>query len=937
MGNLVNKTKEQLIEKIDILKAEIAKFEKSKTEHNQAREALINSEDKIYSIFRAARAGIGIVKDRVIVDVNPRFCEITGYTNEELIGKNSFILYPSKEEYNFVGKEKYKQIAEQGVGIVETQFQKKDKSIIDILLSSTPIDLSDLSKGVTFTALEITGQKRVEKLLKESEKNFRYVLDNSAMTIYNLNLQTGTYDYLSPSVEKIFGYSMEEFKSKGFKHTISRIHPDDIKKINTHINNLLLKKIEDFSPTIEYRFKHPKLGYIWIRDIRAVIFDTNGNPESIIGNSYNITDQKQMELEQKQSEGKFKSLFESLGDAVFVTKLGGVNKGRILEVNSAALRQTGYSRNELLKMNIIRDLSISRSGEINTEDWEKKLNKGEIVTTIEKKRRKDNTSYWTEVIVAPIEFNGEKASLSINHDITDRRRAEETLLKSENNLRTIFNAMTDIVFELDYNGRYISIAPTATDLLFKPSEEMIGRTLHEVFPKPQADYFLEFVHKCLDENKETSIEYPLIIRGKTIWFEGRATPKTKNSILYIARDITKRKFAEVELLEAKEHAEESDRLKTAFLHNISHEIRTPMNGILGFINLLKERDLTGEQQQEYIQVIDDSGLRMLNLINDLINISQVEAGQVELLLSDVNINEQIEKLYGIFKPEAEKKGVLLLYKNALAKQEAIINTDQEKLYIVLINLIKNAIKYTNKGTIEVGYTLKKDTEPVITEQGRSVEVEFYVKDTGIGIPVKRQQAIFDRFVQADIEDKNALEGAGLGLSISKAYVEMIGGKIGVESSEMEGSRFYFTIPYTIKPEENTIADIKSQKKNIESQMKNMKILIAEDVESVDKYLTIVLKKISKEIFHSKTGIETIKCCRDNPDIDLILMDIKMPKMNGLEATIKIREFNKDVIIIAQTAYAFYHDREKAIEAGCNDYISKPFNKDKLFEIIEKYF
>jgi len=644
-----------------------------------------------------------------------------------------------------------------------------------------------------------------------------------------------------------------------------------------------------------------------------------------------------MELEQQQSEGKFKSLFESLGDAVFVTKLGGVNKGRILEVNSAAIRQTGYSRNELLKINIIRDLYISGSGKINTEDWEKKLNKGEIVTTTEKKRRKDNTSYWTEVIVAPIEFNGEKASLSINHDITDRRRAEETLLKSENNLRTIFNTMTDIVFELDYNGRYINIAPTATNLFFKPSEETLGKTLHEVFPKPQADEFLKFIHKCLDENKETSIEYPLIIQDKEHWFEGRATPKTKDSILYIGRDITKRKQAERELIKAKEHAEESDRLKTAFLHNISHEIRTPMNGILGFIDLLKERDLTGEQQQEYIKVIDDSGLRMLNLINDLINISQVEAGQVELLLSDVNINEQIEKLCGIFKPEAEKKGVLLLYKNALAKQEAIINTDQEKLYIVLINLIKNAIKYTNKGTIEVGYTLKKDTEPVITEQGRSVEVEFYVKDTGIGIPVKRQQAIFDRFVQADIEDKNALEGAGLGLSISKAYVEMIGGKIGVESSEMEGSRFYFTIPYTIKPEENTIADIKSQKKNIESQMKNMKILIAEDVESVDKYLTIVLKKISKEIFHSKTGIETIKCCRDNPDIDLILMDIKMPKMNGLEATIKIREFNKDVIIIAQTAYAFYHDREKAIEAGCNDYISKPFNKDKLFEIIENIF
>jgi len=231
-------------------------------------------------------------------------------------------------------------------------------------------------------------------------------------------------------------------------------------------------------------------------------------------------------------------------------------------------------------------------------------------------------------------------------------------------------------------------------------------------------------------------------------------------------DITDRKKKELELLRAKEKAEESDRLKSAFLANMSHEIRTPMNGILGFADLLKTPDLSGEEQQEYIRIIRKSGDRMLNIINDIVDISKIESGQMKVDISETNINEQTEFIYNFFMPEANKKGIQLILRNGLPEKEAIISTDNEKVYAILTNLVKNAIKFTGKGSIEFGY------------EKQDMFLKYYVKDTGYGIPDNRQMAIFDRFVQADIADSRAFQGAGLGLSISRAYVEMLGGEGG---------------------------------------------------------------------------------------------------------------------------------------------------------------
>jgi CheY-like chemotaxis protein len=316
---------------------------------------------------------------------------------------------------------------------------------------------------------------------------------------------------------------------------------------------------------------------------------------------------------------------------------------------------------------------------------------------------------------------------------------------------------------------------------------------------------------------------------------------------------------------------------------------------------------------------------MLNIINDIIDISKLEAGLMKLEIKESDINEQTEYIYTFFKPEVEAKGITLKHTNTLPSSKAVVKTDREKLFAILTNLVKNAIKYTNEGTIEFGY-VKKDNY-----------LEFYVKDTGIGIPKDRHLAIFERFIQADISDKMARQGAGLGLSITKAYVEMLGGKIWVDSDINKGSTFYFTIPYSTKPKDNFFAKRKLKAEMTSKTTKKLKILIADDDVTSEILISITLREYSKEIMKAGTGAEAVEICRNNPDIDLILMDIQMPVMNGYEATRQIRQFNKDVVIIAQTALAQTGDKEKSISAGCNEYISKPIDKDKLLELILKHF
>ena len=385
-------------------------------------------------------------------------------------------------------------------------------------------------------------------------------------------------------------------------------------------------------------------------------------------------------------------------------------------------------------------------------------------------------------------------------------------------------------------------------------------------------------------------------------------------------EINIREKVEKELLIAKEKSEESDRLKSAFLANMSHEIRTPMNGILGFTDLLKKPKLSGEEQEKYIGVIESSGQRLLNTVNDLIDISKIEAGLMKVSVSEVNLNKLLEQLFTFFNVETQLNGLQLILSTAPLGEDIVILSDQDKLYSILTNLIKNAIKYTQSGSIDFGFERKGQ------------DLQFSVKDTGDGISNERLGVIFERFIRGE-DNKAFSEGSGLGLSISKAYVEMLGGKIWVESEKGVGSQFYFTIPY--KTAMTKLTSTKEVSSKAKSQLKDLKILIADDEETGFALLEAFLENVSTDLLRAVTGFETLELCRKNSDIDLILMDINMPEMDGYEATRQIREFNKEVIIIAQTAYAISGDRAKSIQAGCNEYISKPIDKQELLEKMEK--
>jgi len=511
----------------------------------------------------------------------------------------------------------------------------------------------------------------------------------------------------------------------------------------------------------------------------------------------------------------------------------------------------------------------------------------------------------------------------IVQDVTDYKEAQEKLQQSDR----VFNLALDMFCIAGFDGYFKYLNPAW--------ERTLGWSNDELLSKP----WLEYVHT--DDKLKTENVKSVIVDGKEIYiFENRYICKdgsvkwlswnshpfpAENIMIGTARDITETKRIEAELIQAKEQAEEADRLKSAFLANMSHEIRTPMNGILGFADLLREPSLSGEEQQRYISIIQKSGNRMLNTVNDLIDISKIETGQMEVSLKEFNISNELETQFHFFQNEAEKKGLKITLTNSLSENHKLVYSDQHKLISILTNLLKNAIKYTDKGLIELGCSKKGE------------HIEIFVKDSGIGIPVNRQKAIFERFVQADIADTRALEGSGLGLAISKAYTKMIGGKLWVKSDEGIGSTFYFSIPLRKADIIDRDGAIVESTQQPAPYIDEPKILIAEDDEVSYLHIKMVLKDIASEIIHAKTGTEAVDLCKANPDVDLVLMDIKMPLQNGYEATRQIRAFNKDVIIIAQTAFALTGDYEKSIEAGCNDYISKPINKDKLEELIAKWF
>ncbi len=493
----------------------------------------------------------------------------------------------------------------------------------------------------------------------------------------------------------------------------------------------------------------------------------------------------------------------------------------------------------------------------------------------------------------------------------ERIKNLEQIEISESRFKSFLNSTSDMTQLEDENYRMLFVNDSQLQLMgLSNNEEAVGKTVFELLPPEVAQY-------CNLSDRRAR-ESGQIVKTEESWddktFETLKFPVDlgggKTGVGAFIRDITEKKKMLIDLVAAKEKAEESDRLKSAFLANMSHEIRTPMNSMVGFLSLLDSPDLTEAQRSSYIDIVNRSSDRLLNTINDIIELSKIESGNLEISTEPVEMAELVNYYHDLFMPQAAEKNLLLKFDCPAANNGFMLVTDKTKLDSILTNLIKNAIKFTSEGEVRFSCQVQHDL------------MRFEVSDTGPGIPAHRLDAIFGRFVQADLEITRPHEGSGLGLAIAREYARLLGGEIQVSSEQGRGSTFSFSLPLRENPEHEQPADAeKANHAGENTSGSNSLILVAEDDPDSFAFLEAVLSHRNYRLIRASNGEEAVEMFRSQHDIDLVLMDIKMPVMDGYEATRQIRKIDPSVPIIAQTAYALTGDRQKVYDAGCTGYLS----------------
>ena len=511
------------------------------------------------------------------------------------------------------------------------------------------------------------------------------------------------------------------------------------------------------------------------------------------------------------------------------------------------------------------------------------------------------------------------------------KKQKKELKKSEQNYKLLTEVMKDVVVRMSPAGKLLYVSPSIKEFAGYTREEVEGSFISDYFAK-KSDLFR--AKKLIDElvKSPKSGNFEFLFKHKNGSFfpvEHTYFPLISHEKIYaiqlVMRDITEQKNTEVKLKKAKQKAERSDHLKSDFLANMSHEIRTPMNGIIGFAELLKSSNLNEKQTETYVNIINTSGNHLLNLINDIIDISKIDAKRLNVIEKELALNKFLDDIYQFFHFQIVtfSNKIEFLLKKAFADGEDRLFTDEVRLRQILINLLGNAVKFTNSGKIELGYALQNGN------------ILFTVSDTGIGISEKELPLIFERFRQADESSTRKYGGTGLGLAIAKACTELLGGEIWVKSKQGEGTTFSFTIPYKpvvkIEVEQEFQPDSRPEK-----LLLGKTILIVEDEEISLLILTEMLKDTKATVLHATNGVQAVEMCKNNTDIDMVLMDIQLPQLSGLEATKAIKKIRPDLPIISQTANAMHEDQLKSFEAGCVEHMTKPIDLDLLKVLLFKY-
>ncbi|MCD6201919.1 MAG: PAS domain S-box protein [Bacteroidales bacterium] len=802
---------------------------------------------------------------------------------------------------------------------------------------------------------DVTEKNKMLKIIETSEKKYRNLHENMHEGAISID-RSGCFIECNSSFLRLTRYNKKELSKVNYWEMTSSAWRSDEEYT-------LLEKLWPTGLTQKYEKKFiTKDGYVVMTAVQAFLrYNAEGEKEGFWLFVRDITEEKRKEREVHERELKYRTILEYSPIPLFSHDYSGVKESlknihkqgitdlRVYleenrEVIEDLLRQIVLldCNNETLKffgVPSIKDLQQKLTENINNlfvaifidvciAFWE---GKNVFETVVEASTSDVNINAIIKWVLVPgHEMTWDLVLVTIT-DLSER-------IKYEKQLKVLSSAVDHSpasVVITDRKGNIEYVNPKFTEVTGYTPEEAIGSNPRILKSGNLPDSFYKTLWHTITQGNEWRGEFENKKKNGELFWELASISGIKNEkgeiVYYVAikEDITERKKAELELTKAKERAEESDRLKTAFLANMSHEIRTPLNAIIGFANILQSDQLEEKQKEEYFSLINLSSQSLLKLIDDIIDVAKIEAKHIRIASHSFDLNELLDELYVYFQKEKTlHKGQVRLLLTRPFDQEFRIVADAIRVKQVLSNLLGNAIKFTKKGSVEFGYSL--------TEKKT---IKFFVKDTGVGVPEDKQKVIFDRFRQVDDSYTREFSGTGLGLWISKNLAELMGGDISVESEEGKGSTFYFVLPLQ---ENIEIPGIVEKKTETEEEQKSVsdwstkKVLIAEDNESNFEYLKAILSVKKAVVIRAMNGLDVLEKVKTHENVDVVLMDIQMPELNGYEATRLLKKMYPDITVIAQTAFAMSEDRKKALDAGCDGYIAKPIQPHKLITLLEKF-
>lgn len=643
-----------------------------------------------------------------------------------------------------------------------------------------------------------------------------------------------------------------------------------------------------------------------------------------IGIKQNITDRKASEDALKESEKKYRDFYEQDLTGDYQVALDGT----IMDCNPAFARMMGYeSVSEILKKNVREFYPNPRERESFIEQMEQE----KILTNYEIDLVKKDGTVITcvENLIGKFDEHGKLTEyLGYMYDITEQKKAESALRQNEHLLSMAGKLARLGAWSIDLAKGHVTWSEEVAAMHGKPAG--FSPTLEELiryFAPECIDRWIESYNQCALLGTSFDDELQIItVNGKKRWIRsiGVAERNELGNIYRIQgamQDIHETKLVRKELQEAKEKAEAGDKLKTAFLNNISHEIRTPLNGILGFGQLVMQNDLSSQEKKEHLGYLEKSIERLLSTVTDYLDISMIVTGQMHSKPERFPVNEFIRKLYEKYFSECESKSLQLIAEIPEKEKQAILTSDFGQLLKAFSHLMNNAVKFTDKGIIRIGYRFNE------------AELELYVKDTGIGISDENLESVLQAFSQEETGYTRNYEGSGLGLSIAKGITDLAGSQLKLDSKKGEGTCVYVSLPYEFEDQKTEVNPQPVFSSHGESAPH---VLIAEDDQANYLYLSILLKKIGAKTSHAKNGAEAVELCRSNQGFKLVLMDIKMPVMDGLEATKLVKEFYPELPVIAVTAFSQQDDEEKIRQAGFDEFLTKPVRFETLKEVFDKH-